>query len=246
MKYAKDFRSSARNALRDKWWEAVAAGFVASLFGAINSTEGSSFSFSTGSSSEGETGAATELINPELYAIIAGILGTIAAIALVVGIALFLVGSVVSAGYAQFNLDLIDGNRANIKTLFSYFPHWKKLIATNILKNIFITLWTLLFIIPGIIATYNYAMVPYILAEDPTLSPKEAIAQSKAMMYGHRWRLFCLEFSFIGWAFLAALSCGIGYLWLTPYQQASYADFYREISGTRSSNEFEVEIIEEV
>lgn len=75
-------------------------------------------------------------------------------------------------------------------------------------------------------------MTDYILAENPSLSASEAINQSKSMMSGNKWRLFCLEFSFIGWGFLAALTFGIGNLWLTPYRHAAEAAFYREISGT--------------
>ena len=90
----------------------------------------------------------------------------------------------------------------------------------------------MLFIIPGIIASYSYAMTDYILAETPELTAKEAIERSKDMMEGNRWRLFCLEISFIGWGILSLLTLGIGSLWLTPYMEASMAAFYREVSGT--------------
>ena len=87
--------------------------------------------------------------------------------------------------------------------------------------------------IPGIIAGYSYAMTEYILAEHPELTASEAIARSKAMMSGNRWRLFCMQLSFIGWDILSAmLTFGIGGLWLTPYKQAATAAFYREITGT--------------
>ena len=76
-------------------------------------------------------------------------------------------------------------------------------------------------------------MSPYILAENPDLPPKEVLARSQAMMYGNRCRLFCLQFSFIGWYLLCLLSFGIGSLWLNPYMETAMADFYREISGTR-------------
>ena len=68
--------------------------------------------------------------------------------------------------------------------------------------------------------------------EFQTLSVDEAIAQSKELMMGNRFRLFCLQLSFIGWDILATLAFGIGHLWLTPYKQAAYAAFYREVSGT--------------
>ena len=96
----------------------------------------------------------------------------------------------------------------------------------------YVLLWSLLFIIPGIIATYSYAMTEFILAEHPELTASEAIARSKEMMSGNRWCLFCLHFSFIGWDILSSLTLGIGNLWLHPYKQAANAVFYREISGT--------------
>ena len=90
----------------------------------------------------------------------------------------------------------------------------------------------LLFIIPGIIASYSYAMTPYILAEHPELKAREAMQKSKEMMDGHRWRFFCLQMSFFGWALLSILTLCIGLLWLVPYEYAAYAAFYREVSGT--------------
>ena len=75
-------------------------------------------------------------------------------------------------------------------------------------------------------------MTEYILAENPELSASEAISRSKQMMDGNKWRLFCLQFSFIGWSILCAFTLGIGNLWLTPYKQAARAAFYREVSGT--------------
>ena len=104
----------------------------------------------------------------------------------------------------------------------------------------------MLFIIPGIIASYSYAMTDYILAENPELTAKEAIERSKDMMEGNRWRLFCLEISFVGWGILSLLTLGIGSLWLTPYMEASMAAFYREVSGTEKQcfDEEWLEIVE--
>ena len=90
----------------------------------------------------------------------------------------------------------------------------------------------MLFIIPGIIANYSYAMTGFILAEYPEMTAGEAIERSKEMMDGNRFRLFCLQLSFIGWSILCSFTFGIGNLWLRPYRQAATAAFYREISGT--------------
>ena len=143
----------------------------------------------------------------------------------------FILGSVVKVGYARFNLNLTAGEKPSFETLYSYFPHWKTVAVAQLLQTVYILLWTCLLIIPGIVAGYSYAMTSYILAEHPELTASEAIAQSKAMMEGNRWRLFCLQFSFIGWSILCALTLGLGNLALRPYEMAATAAFYREISG---------------
>ena len=156
--------------------------------------------------------------------------------AVILGIVLIIgwtiLGSVVSTGYAKFNLRMVDREEASINVMFSCFPQWKTVTIANLLQGLFIFLWTLALIIPGIIACYTYAMVPYILAEYPEMPAGEVLAQSKMLMEGNRWRLFCLELSFLGWGLLATFTLGIGYLWLIPYTQAASAAFYREVSGT--------------
>ena len=147
------------------------------------------------------------------------------------GVLYFILGSVIEVGYARFNLNLTAGEKPPFETLFSYFPYWKTVAVTMLLQAVYIFLWTLLLIIPGIMASYSYAMTGYILAEHSELTAGEAIAQSKAMMAGNRWWLFCLQFSFIGWDILCALTLGIGNLALRPYRHAAEAAFYRELCG---------------
>lgn len=96
---------------------------------------------------------------------------------------------------------------------------------------LFIWLWSLLFIVPGIIAAYRYRLAPYLMAENPNLGIREAVNMSKELMAGHKWRLFCLNLSFIGWGILSALTCGIGDLWLNPYIYAANAAFYVDRTG---------------
>lgn len=232
MRSSSDLRFIARRALTGRWGVAVGSSIVASLLGGIysanininfnysdNETAGNSvfswFSNLTGSQMVFLGAAGAFLLN----------------MALVFSIARLFIGSIVGIGYAKFNLDLVDNmNEARFATLFSYMRFWKVAIITRIVRTLYIVLWTLLFIIPGIIASYNYALTDYILAENPELTTKEALELSKKMMYGHRFRLFCLEFSFIGWAFLCVLSLGIGLIWLLPYTEAAKAAFYREVS----------------
>ncbi|MCR5003058.1 MAG: DUF975 family protein [Bacteroidales bacterium] len=98
-----------------------------------------------------------------------------------------------------------------------------------ILMEIFIFLWTLLLIIPGLIKSFAYAMTPYILVDEPELTANQAIDKSKEMMKGHKFDLFYLYLSFIGWGFLCLFTLGIGFLWLVPYIETSQAAFYKDV-----------------
>ncbi len=240
MKYAADFRSIARNALTGRWTMAVIAGLIASLLGAVASNGPElKFHFENGGASVGLEFAGQQIYttgagwNEQLTGfIISGATFVIIA-ALAMAAVYFVLGSVVGVGYSRFNLDLVDRQKEpEIGTLFGYFKQWKTIAAASLLQGLYIFLWSLLLVIPGIIAGYSYAMTKYILAEHPELTASEAIGRSKQMMSGNRLRLFCLQFSFIGWDILCALTLGIGYLWLTPYKKAAEAAFYREVSGT--------------
>ena len=105
-----------------------------------------------------------------------------------------------------------------------------------LLMFLLIFLWSLLLIIPGIIKTYSYAMTPYILQENPELTASEAIHRSRMMMKGHKFDLFWLQLSFIGWAFLSILTFGIGFLWLQPYYYTAQAAFYEEVKSDYALN----------
>jgi len=239
MKYAADFRQIARDALRGKWTIAVLVGLVATLLGGAGSGgpevklnidgSGAHASFEFAGQTIFSTGGG---LNSDIGAFLVGsaIYITIAAIAMAV--VYFVLGSIISVGYARFNLDLVDGGNPSFETLFGYFSYWKTTAVARLLQSLYVLLWSLLFIIPGIMASYSYAMTEFILAEHPELTAGEAIAQSKVMMAGNRWRLFCLHFSFIGWDILCTLTMGIGHLWLRPYRQAADAVFYREITGS--------------
>lgn len=239
MKYAADFRSIARNALSGRWTIAVITGLIASLLGAVASNGPEvKLNINDSGANVGLEFAGQQIYtssggwNEALTGFIVGSATFIILAALVMAVVYFILGSVVGVGYSRFNLDLVDRQKEpEIGTLFGYFKYWKTTTAASLLQGLYVFLWSLLFIIPGIVAGYSYAMTNYILAEHPELTASEAIEQSKQMMSGNRFRLFCLQFSFIGWDLLCALTLGIGNLWLRPYKQAAEAAFYREVSG---------------
>ena len=238
MKYAADFRLQARQSLTGRWGVAIGSGLVASVLGAISSG-GIEFNTPSVTNSDSSGESLMSMINglsAQETSILTAIAVCVLIVALVISIAYIFIGGIVAIGYSKFNLDLVDNqSEPQFNTLFGYFRFWKTAVAARILQGLYIFLWTLLFIIPGILAAYNYAMTSYILAEHPELTASQALAHSKTIMYGNRWRLFCLEFSFIGWGILCALTLGVGMIWLVPYQQASYATFYREISAPQHS-----------
>ena len=231
-----DFRRNAREALKGRWVFAVIASLLASILGGSGSP---SFNFNFNLGSSGEEGANNDFsfsfseIEPAMLKVLI-IVGSIAlVIGLVVLVAYFILSSVITLGYSKLNLAIVDRREATYSDLFSYFRNWKIAAKTQFLQILYIFLWSLLFFIPGIVASYSYALVPYILAEFPEISAREAIKTSKKLMDGNKARLFCLDMSFIGWSILCVFTLGIGFLWLNPYISAAKADFYREISGTR-------------
>ncbi|WP_164995901.1 DUF975 family protein [Miniphocaeibacter massiliensis] len=115
-----------------------------------------------------------------------------------------------------------------VKFLFSYFKDnsWTGLASKLFLRDIYLTLWTICFIIPGIIKFYEYYYVEYILAENPEMSLSDAIELSRQMTYGEKFDIFVLEISFFGWALLSLLSFNIGSIILNPYMEATYARLY--------------------
>ena len=235
MKFAEDFRREARNALTKKWSLAVGVGLVAYLLGgSVNSNP--QFKLTV---DKAGLDVNLEYVGQKLFSVgsvdsvrmwIEDSTGFILLTGIVMSAVTIVLGSLIAIGYSRFNLNLIDRHPVAFENLFKYFSHCKTAVASRLLRALYIFLWSLLLLIPGIIAEYSYAMTDFILAENPNLTASEAIARSKDMMRGNRWRLFCLEFSFIGWDLLVILTFGIGNLWLIPYKYAAKAAFYRDIS----------------
>lgn len=109
-------------------------------------------------------------------------------------------------------------------------------IVLGLLNFVFVFLWSLLLFIPGIIKSYSYSMAYYIKLDHPEYTPNQAITESRRMMNGHKFRLFCLDFSFFGWMFLGVLLCGVGIFWVQPYMEASRYEFYRDLRFTETGD----------
>ena len=138
-------------------------------------------------------------------------------------------------GYAGFLLKTQDGKQPEFRDLFSQFDRFGTGFAQKFLRSLYVTLWSLLFLIPGFVKALSYAMTPFILAEHPELTVSQAITLSETMMDGHKMDLFLLGLTFLGWELLCVLTLGIGFLWLNPYINATYAAFYRQLQAEHNT-----------
>ena len=151
--------------------------------------------------------------------------------------------------------------KAELREIMYGFDHsYKNVVKVMFFRDLYTFLWSLLFVIPGIVKTYSYAMTPYIMSEHPSLTANEAITESRRIMDGNKWRLFCLDFSFIGWELLCSLPLyaggflvlkyftdseamalslvllltiplSIGFFFVRPYEEAAWATFYRDTTA---------------
>lgn len=238
------FRAIARKALRGFWALTIGVTLVAVLLGG-------GLDFTSGAASGGRMGDryqysdeysvyiegpvfGSSLFTSDFLAspAVNRALNAIVPVVVVLAVIQLLIGGAIELGLKRYNLDLLTReNPPAFATLFSRFCIWGRAFGLWFMTSLLTFLWTLLFIVPGIVASYRYALAPYLMAENPDMGVMEAIARSKELMNGNKWRLFCLHLSFIGWTLLCVLTLGIGYLWLMPYQNAAETAFYLEVTG---------------
>ncbi len=137
----------------------------------------------------------------------------------------------------------VSGNDIEIGEIFSGFEKFVDLLVLYLRQMAIIFLWSLLFVIPGIMAGFSYALTYFVYAENPGMSAKEAMDESKRLMEGHRWELFMVELQYIGWILLAPFTLGIISFWLIPQMQAATALFYYDLKaqnpcGIQSNQDF--------
>ncbi|MGI6166632.1 MAG: DUF975 family protein [Eubacteriales bacterium] len=137
----------------------------------------------------------------------------------------------ITVGVSIAFIGMFRRNKIEFNDMFRTFDsNFGNHLIMGLLYNIFVLLWSLLFVIPGIVASYSYAMAPYILADNPEMDGKAALDASKKLMYGKKGKLFCLHLSFIGWLILSAFTFGILYVcYVDPYMKAAETAFYESI-----------------
>lgn len=257
MRRSAQFRAMARAGLREKWGMSVLVTFVASLLGGLGDGSGAGSSAMDAVRDAADNGgdflweAQDFLSNPVVLSLMAGVLG----VSLLFGLAQFILGAAVQLGHERYYIGLVGGETPGFGALFTRFSIFGKALGLRLFIGLFILLWGLptmgliflaLFadvaymwllalsvaaLVLPIWASLRYAQATYLMAQYPEKGIRECVNESKALMQGHKARLFWLELSFIGWIFLSVLTFGIGMLWVNPYMAAARAAFYLERTG---------------
>lgn len=150
----------------------------------------------------------------------------------------FVLAPILKYGYALIVLRLSRNEKVTFEMLFEGFSdRFGTIFFAYLVVVVRTILWTLLLIIPGIIAAYSYSQTFFILVDNKNITALNAIEESKKIMKGNKWRFFLLSLSFIGWAFLSLLTLCVGFLFLEPYCMVTYAKFYEAITLKYKSNQ---------
>lgn len=175
--------------------------------------------------------------------IASAIAGACVGIPVVGWVASFIIVPSIGLGIIMIYLNMAKGIQPDVGRMFDGFQNVGPCVILFLLTNLFTFLWSLLFVIPGIIKGLSYSMGMYILSEHPEMTATEALNESKRIMVGHKGELFVLYLSFIGWYLLAVPTFGLIFIWLTPYIKMTVANFYNAIKPpveniSSSTNEY--------
>ncbi len=176
--------------------------------------------------------------------IIVVILGVVGSLNETTQVIAWILSGPLAFGLAKYFLTLSRTQKTDLNYLFSAFDFSGKdlglmgrTIGISLLSSLFIFLWSILLIIPGIIAAYSYRMIYFIYVDNPNLGVLDTLKKSKEMMHGNKGKLFLLDLSFLGWIILSLLTFGIGFIWLSPYMFTSHITFYEQLNSHDDQDE---------
>ena len=216
----REMKERVKAAFKANYWPCV---LVALLMGLFTAT--ATATYRTDSSTEFQY--AVQSGDKAAIAALVGAFVLVAGIGLVIKI--FLVNPI-KLGGVHFFTENIEAGPMPVGAIKSGFQNYGHNFVVLLLQDVYLTLWFLLLIVPGLIKAYSYRMVPYILAEHPEFSATEVITRSREMMNGHKWQAFKLDLSFLGWILLGALTLGlVNVFWTAPYMESAQAALYLKL-----------------
>ena len=234
-----ELKEKGRTAFRDNYWRCVVAGVVVLILtgGSAATARGDSSDWATWQDQLGYLTAQSRTSVFTMLGLLIGILG----LSLLMGLALrIFLCNPMKVGASRFFL-CNSREPASLHELgYAFSGRYGKVVTTVFLTDLFTFLWSLLLLIPGIVKSYAYLMVPYILADDSDMDPMDAIRLSEQMMQGQKWNAFVLELSFLGWHILSSFTLGIlEIFYVSPYVEATRAELYRKLKQSQNTGTYE-------
>ena len=250
-----ELKTQAKNLLRLNYWMFVIGGIILSLVMSGNVSGIGKVNFNFGKKNIGKEightikhgnvlsedigdsiGEIAKNITPSVAAGISAIIFggiIIAIIAALIGIVISIfVLNPIEVGAKRFFNRSYEARCDMREITYAFKEDYVNIIKIMFFKNLFTFLWSLLFVIPGIVKSYEYSMVPYLLSENPDMDMQKAFDESRRMTYGQKWQMFVLDLSFIGWGILSSLTIGIlGVFFVSPYNYLTKAGLYRRLRG---------------
>ncbi len=229
-------KGMARNALMGSYWKSVLVGFLLMLCTATASSGSARGAEQVESNTD--TGVIDQLTHNPYFGVIAAMIAAVALLAGIAGLALrILVMNPLEIGIRRYFMEDLYAPCELDRLTYGFKMNYVNGVITMLLRVVFTMLWTLLLIIPGIIKSYEYRMIPYILAENPDLEWREVFATSKRMMDGEKWNAFVLDLSFLGWVLLSLVTLGlVGIFYVNPYKGLTDAALYMALREKISFN----------
>ncbi len=222
-----EIKSRGKEAFKANYWRSVLVSFILAIVAG-----GSAATLKVTQGDDASASAAAAGLTQEELAAIGLIVLSGMLIAIVIGFLIkIFIENPLQVGCYKFFKENVQRGDAEVGVILEGFGGYGHTFCTLFLKDLFLVLWTCLLVVPGIIKSYSYRMVPYIIKDNPELSATEVITKSREMMNGHKWRSFLLDLSFIGWIILGAITCGIVFIfWTAPYIDNTNAALYLELS----------------
>lgn len=225
----KELKDRAKAGLKRNYWKSVFWGFIVSLIYAGTAANGKS-SVDDGTLTETLTNIFSGMSSEEVAVSLVFLGGAFFTACLVSAVFHAIIYNPLKVGISGFCIEAINGTAKLNAVSCGYKPRLISKIWILFLRDLSVVLWGCLLIVPGIIKSYEYSLVTYILSENPDLSAKEALRQSKAMMKGNKWKAFVLDLSFLGWDILSVITLGIlGVFYVEPYKMLTNAALYEKL-----------------
>ena len=230
----KEVKLQGKKNFKGNYWGSVISALLISILGGCSSVASRFSSSDTDDTTydDSATSAATDAYNNMPTGLIVGLIVGAMAVSVIFVLLKIFVFNPLQVGCYGFFRDNATGLHPDLGVLKTGFTMYGHTFVTLLLRDIFLLLWTLLLIFPGVIKAYSYRMVPFILRDNPELSAREVITRSRQLMDGHKWNVFVFDLSYIGWFLLGCITLGlVNVFWSEPYRQNANALIYRRLLG---------------